>query len=222
MGAIKKIITVILPWPLRRKALNKWFGYEIHPTARIGMAWIFPGKLVMKAGSKIAHFTAAVHLDRVELDEKSSIGRNNWITGFPTGTNSKHFAHQPERSSVLILGKNSAITKNHHIDCTNMIRIGDFVTIAGYQSQLLTHSINVYENRQDSQPIVIGDYTFIGTNSVILGGAVLPAHCVLAAKSMLNKAYTEEWKVYAGVPAKQVSDIPADAKYFSRTDGFVY
>lgn len=213
---------MLLPWSLRRKALNKWFGYEIHPSAKIGLAWIFPRKLVMKEGSKIDHFTIAVHLDSIYLSEKASVGRSNWITGFPSQTDSKHFRHQPARRSNLTLGKNSAITKNHHIDCTNIIQIGDFVTVAGYQSQLLTHSINVYENRQDSQPIIIGDYTFIGTNSVILGGAQLPAYSLLAAKSMLSKAYTEEWKMYGGVPAKPISDIPKDAKYFSRTDGFVY
>jgi acetyltransferase-like isoleucine patch superfamily enzyme len=222
MGILKKIITVILPWPLRRKALNKWFGYDIHPSAKIGLAWVFPSKLTMKEGSKIDHFTIAVHLDSIEMREKSSIGRSNWITGFSSGTDSRHFKHQPERRSNLILGRNSAITKNHHIDCTNIIQIGDFATVAGYQSQLLTHSINVYENRQDSQPIIIGDYTFIGTNSVILGGAQLPSYSLLAAKSMLSKFYTEEWKVYGGVPAKAISDISRDAKYFSRIEGFVY
>jgi len=222
MGMIKKIITMILPWSLRRAALNKWFGYTIHPTARIGMAWIFPDQLLMGEGAKIAHFTVAVHLDKIEMKEKSSIGRSNWITGFSSKRKSKHFSHQPERESVLILGRHSAITKDHHIDCTNLIKIGDFVTVAGYQSQLLTHSINVYENRQDSQPILIGDYTFIGTNSVILGGAVLPAHSLLAAKSMLSRAYTEEWKVYGGVPAKPISDLPKEAKYFTREVGFVY
>lgn len=219
---LKKIIAVLLPWSLRRKVLQKWFGYQIHPTARIGMAWIYPNQLIMEAGSKIAHFTTAVHLDKIQMGEKSSIGRSNWITGFSSKSISKHFNHQPERTSELLLGKHSAITKDHHIDCTNIIQIGDFVTVAGYQTQLLTHSINVLENRQDSKPITIGDYTFIGTNCVVLGGAVLPSYSVLAAKSMLSKAYTEEWKVYGGVPAKVISDVPRDAKYFTRQLGFVY
>ena len=219
---IKKVITMLLPWFLRRRLLIKWFGYQIHPSAKIGLAWIFPSNLIMKEESKIGHFTVAIHLDKIEIGQKSSIGRNNWITGFSSHGSSKHFNHQPERTSELLMGNNSAITKDHHIDCTNIIRIGDFVTVAGYQSQLLTHSINVFDNRQDSKPIIIGDYTFIGTNCVILGGASLPAFSLLAAKSMLSKAYEEEWKVYAGVPAKPISDIPRDAKYFSRENGFVY
>lgn len=222
MGIIKKIFAVILPWPLQRIVLNKWFGYEIHPTAKIGLAWVFPSHLKMGAGARIDHFTIAIHLDRIEIGENSTIGRSNWITGFPTASDSKHFKHQPDRVSALLMGKNSAITKQHHIDCTSLIQIGDFVTVAGYQSQILTHSINVYENIQDSKPVIIGDYTFIGTNTVILGGAVLPDHSLLAAKSLLSKAYTENWKIYGGVPAKPISDIPGDAKYFIREDGFVY
>lgn len=217
-----KLIVMCLPWPLRRRALQSWFKYQIHPTARIGLAWVFPGKLIMEKNTRIDHLTVAVNLDLVQMDESSKIGRGNWITGFATNTGSKHFGHQPDRKAELILGACSAITKNHHIDCTNSIRIGRFSTIAGYQSQLLTHSINVFDNRQDSAPIVIGDYTFLGTNVVILGGAVLPGYSVLGAKSMLNKQFSEEWKLYAGVPAKAVSDIDKDAKYFSRESAFVY
>lgn len=219
---ILKLITVCLPWRLKRLALQSWFKYKIHPTARIGLAWVFPGKLIMEKNSRIDHLTVAVNLDLMQMGEHAKIGRGNWVTGFATNPNSKHFRHQPERRPELIMGEWAAITKNHHIDCTNTITIGKFTTIAGYQSQLLTHSINVYENRQDSAPIVIGDYTFIGTNVVILGGAALPGYSVLGAKSLLNKPFYEEWKLYAGVPAKAVSDIDKEAKYFNRVDGFVY
>ena len=215
-----KIYTVLLPWKLRRLALNSWFGYKIHPTARIGLAWIFPNQLVMEEQTRIDHFTVAINLLRVEMKSNSKIGRNNWITGFPAA-HQKHFLHQPERQPVLLMGASSAITKHHHIDCTNTIEIGAFSTIAGYQSQLLTHSINVLENRQDSAPIYIGDYTFVGTNVVILGGSVLPSFSVLGAKSLLNKSYSEEWMLYAGVPAKAVQALPKTAKYFSRSSGFV-
>jgi len=219
---ILKLFTVLLPWPLRRRALQRWFGFEIHPTARIGLAWIFPAKLVMAERARIGHLNVAVNLDLIDMGIKASMARGNWITGFPTNKASKHFAHQADRRSALIIGECAAITKYHHIDCTSMITIGRFSTVAGYRSQFLTHSINVIDNRQDSAPITIGEYTFVGTNVVMLGGAQLPARSVLGAKSMLNKAYTDEWMLYGGVPAKPLQPIPADAKYFTRTEGFVY
>jgi serine acetyltransferase len=217
-----KIFTMMLPWKLRRIALNRFFGFDIHPSARIGLAWIFPSRLIMAAGSRIDHFTVAIHLDKIQIGENSTIGRSNWITGFTTHSDSPHFRHQADRRPELIMGASSSITKDHHIDCTHTITIGDFVTVAGYQSQLLTHSIDVVMNRQDSAPITIGDYAFVGTNVVILGGAVLPARSVLGAKSLLNKQFTEEYTLYGGVPAKAISKMPADTAYFQRTSGFVY
>jgi acetyltransferase-like isoleucine patch superfamily enzyme len=219
---ILKVLTFLLPWSLRRRVLVRWFHYEIHPTARIGLAWVFPDKLVMEAQAHIDHFTVAINLDRLELGRQATIGRSNWITGFPLGRDSPHFRHQPDRRPSLLVGEQAAITKNHHLDCTHTITIGAFATVAGYQSQFLTHSINVFENRQDSAPITIGAYTFVGTNSVVLGGAVLPDHSLLGAKSLLNKAFTEEWTLYGGVPAKALQPLPRTAKYFTRTEGFVY
>lgn len=216
-----KVFTLLLPWPLRRRALNSWFKFDIHPTARIGLSWIFPGKLVMKANTRIDHFCVAIHLDLIFLSENSTIGRGNWITGLSAKDKSVFFKHQGNRKAELIIGESTGITKNHHFDCTNTITIGRFSTIAGYSSQLLTHSIDLYENRQHSSPIAIGDYTFVGTNVVILGGAELPSYSVLAAKSLLNKSYIEEYKIYGGVPAKPISDISKDAGYFKRTNGFV-
>lgn len=216
-----KVLTFLLPWPLRRRALNSWFGFEINKDAYIGLSWVFPKKLIMNAGCRIDHFTVVINLDKVEMGIKATIGRGNWITGFPTLNDSMHFKHQPERRAELVMGKSSDITKNHHLDCTNLIQIGCFTTIAGYASQFLTHSIDVSENRQDSESIYIGDYTFVGTNVVVLGGSNLPSYSVLGAKSLLNKHYSNEWQLYGGVPAKPIKKIPREAKYFNRTDGFV-
>lgn len=217
-----KILSFFFPWFLRRRILNKCFGYNIHPNARIGFAWVFPKELILAADSKIDHFNVAIHLNKIELGAKATISRGNWITGFPKNTDSHHFKHQPDRKAELILGEASNITKNHHFDCTSHIHIGRFTTIAGYQSQFLTHSVDVYENRQDSNPILIGDYSFVGTNVVVLGGSTLPSHSVLGAKSLLNKQFSEEWILYGGIPAKKISEIPKTAKYFSREEGYVY
>ena len=219
---IVKVITFLLPWRLKRFLLIRFFKYEIHPSAKIGYSWIYPRKLIMNSNSKIGNLNIAVHLDLISIGKYSSISRGNWITGFPSKTNSKHFSHQTERESKLLIGEHSAITKNHHIDCTSTITIGNFVTIAGYNSQLLTHSINILENRQDSSPIIIGDYCFVSTNVVVLGGAHLPSYSVLGAKAMLNKKMNQEYCLYGGIPAKFISEIPKTAKYFNRSIGFIY
>ena len=101
------------------------------------------------------------------------------------------------------------------------IEIGAYTTIAGYRSQFMTHAIDVRENRQDAAPIAIGEYCFVGTEVVVLGGARLPDRSVLGAKALLNRAATAPGWLYAGVPARPVKALPADAKYFQRKEGFV-
>ena len=86
----------------------------------------------------------------------------------------------------------------------------------------MSHSIDIYESRQDSHPIKIGDYCFVSTGVRVLGGTVLPSFSVLGAGAVLNKAFDKEWMLYAGVPAVPKKGIPQDAKYFFRKEGFVY
>jgi acetyltransferase-like isoleucine patch superfamily enzyme len=212
---------LLLPWPLRRRFLVTFWGYDLHPTSRIGLAWIFPKHLCLEAHAHISHFTLCKGLDLLHLKEYASIGRGNWITGFPTGP-SRHFAHQPQRVPELVLGRHTAITNRHLIDCTASVTLGDFTTFAGFHSQILTHSIDLEENRQSSAPIVIGEYCFVGTNCVILGGSRLPSYSVLGAKSLLRDAFSEEYTLYAGTPAAKRKELPADWKYFGRSEGYVW
>ena len=121
----------------------------------------------------------------------------------------------------MILGSQSAITHRHIIDCTNAVHIGEFTTLAGYRSQILTHSIDLMDCRQSSAPVRIGDYCFIGTDCVLLGGSALPSYSALGAKSLLNKAYDQTYSLYAGVPAKPVKSLEPEMKYFQREVGFV-
>ena len=213
-------ISLFLPWKIRHAFLEQQFGFQIHPTARIGIAWILPSRLIMEENTAIGHLTVAKNLDLVHLKANATMGRGNWITGFPL-SDSRHFGSETDRRPQLIMGEHSAITHRHLLDCTNAITIGAFTTVAGFQSQLISHTIDIKENRQTSHPISIGDYCFVGSNSVLLGGAALPNYCVLGAKSLLNKAYTQTHRLYGGVPARELSVLSPDCGYFNRRKGFV-
>lgn len=214
------LISFLFPWKQRRSFLEKQFGYVLHPSSHIGWAWIFPEQLVMEANARIGHLTLCKKIALLHLHEDATIGRGNWITGFPQDS-SLHFANEPERRPQLILGEHSAITHRHLIDCTNSVTVGKFTTFAGFRSQVLTHTIDLAQNRQVSAPVSIGDYCFVGTNSVLLGGSRLPDYCVLGAKSLLNQSFTETHTLYGGVPARAVQKLAPDLAYFHRSAGFV-
>jgi acetyltransferase-like isoleucine patch superfamily enzyme len=221
MKRLLSLLIIFLPWPIRRAILRSFFSYEISDTSRIGFSWICPKKLILKDGASIGSLTMCKNIDLLQLDEKASIGNLNWITGYPSDLPG-HFEHQPDRRPELIIGRESAITNRHLVDCTASVRIGSFATFAGFASQLLTHSINLQTNRQEAYPITIGDYCFVGTNCVMLGGSALPDYSVLGAKSLLNRAQTERYFLYGGVPAKPIKALPETHGYFLRKTGFVY
>jgi acetyltransferase-like isoleucine patch superfamily enzyme len=221
MKTVLMFVSLLLPWGMRRSFLERQFGFSIHPDSYIGLAWIFPRRLVMEQGSRIGHLTLCKNIDLLHLGAHAVVGQLNWITGFPTGE-SRHFAHQPDRRPELIIESHAGISSRHLIDCTARVRIGAFATIGGFRSQLLTHTIDLEAGRQTSEPIEIGEYSFTGTNSVVLGGSVLPHHSVLGAQSLLNKKWDEPYRLYAGVPAKPVKELSAELGYFRRTEGFVW
>lgn len=211
-------VVVIFPWKIKRFVLVTFYHYDIAETSYIGFAYIYPNQLVMEEGAIIKHLNVAVNLDKMILKKNALIDRSNWITGYPTNTKSLFFQNEVDRNSTLIMRENSVITKKHHLDCTNRIDIGKFVTIAGYNSQFLTHSINPNTNRQESKPITIGDYCFISTRVIILGGASLPEKSILGAGAVLNKDYSNDFPLglYVGIPARRKSEVKKSSLYFQR------
>jgi acetyltransferase-like isoleucine patch superfamily enzyme len=149
----------------------------------------------MEENTGIGHFTVAKNLDLLHLKAHATIGRGNWITGFPLG-DSLHFASETERRPELVVGEHSAITHRHLLDCTNAITIGRFTTVAGFQSQFISHTIDIAQNRQVSHPISVGDYCFVGSNSVLLGGSALPE--IAPEQRVHPHASSLRWRARAG------------------------
>jgi len=220
----KKILAIVVcfcPQTVKMFLWRRIFRFDIHSSAKIGFSLVIPNNLVMHQNASIGHFNVIKGVSEVILDCAASIGNLNWISGFPKNGESGHFADQYSRSPKLVVGEHSSITNRHLIDCTDTVCIGKFATIAGFKSQILTHSISIAESRQRSGTVAIGDYTFVGTGSIILPGSSLPSFSVLGAGSMLNKNYTEEYKLYGGVPARPLKSINGDSSYFTRKVGYV-
>lgn len=208
------------PWRLRRWLLCRIYRYQIHPTARIGAAWVFPTSLTLGENTAIGSLTVIKNLDNVVLSPFATIGRLNWISAHPK-CDRTHYADQPDRDSSLYVGTHAAITHRHLIDCTDRVSIGEYSIVAGYRSQILTHGIDIAEGRQACKGVAIGPYCFVGTGAILLAGSVLPPHAVLAAGAVLTRPHSDSHTIYAGVPARPIAKIPPTARYFHRTSGYV-
>jgi acetyltransferase-like isoleucine patch superfamily enzyme len=219
-SAVLQVAIIFLPWGLRRWLLVKMLGYKIHPTARIAWSLVLADHVEMAEGAVIRNLTMIKGLAELVLERGGHIGNLNWITGLPPNDR-EFFRDEPDRWPSLVVGTSGAITNRHLFDCSNRIIIGQFTTIGGFRSQFLTHSIDIGSNRQTTQPIQIGEYSFVGTGVIVLKGAILGPRCVLGAGSMLRGQFPEEYKLVSGNPATPVRDLDSSGRYFHRTNGRV-
>lgn len=149
----------------------------------------------------------------------ATISHLNWFTAFPTWRSD--FFSGIRRSAALLLGPHATITSRHLIDCTDTVTIGEYALVAGYRSQILTHSIDLGKNRQDCAPIEIGRYCFIGSGVIILKAASVPDYSVVGAGSVYRDRFSESHWLYSGVPAVPVKQLDHMTRFFSRTYGTV-
>jgi acetyltransferase-like isoleucine patch superfamily enzyme len=63
-----------------------------------------------------------------------------------------------------------------------------------------------YKGKQITKPVIMEEFSNIGTNAIVLPGAILRKGVLLTAGSLLI-GDTEEWGVYKGNPAKLVKKI---------------
>lgn len=218
---LRLFVALIPLWPLKRFILQRAFGFKIHPKAHIGFAYIYPENLYMASGSRIGHATVCKGLAMLWMGEESIIGRLNWISAIPKSSQSPFFSAQSRREPRLVLGAHSAVTNRHLIDCSDQVIIGKYTTVAGYSSQLLTHSIDINHSRQVASPIKIGAYCFIGSRSVFLPGTSVPTRSIVGAGAVVCAKLKHPYSLYAGVPARYIKHIQTDALYFTRSTGFI-
>jgi acetyltransferase-like isoleucine patch superfamily enzyme len=217
-----QLLVLLMPWRVRRLVLTKVLGFAIADTARVGLSILFADEVRMAKGARLGHFNYIGRLDLLQLDDNATIGNFNWITGLSRRMNSPFFTKKTNRRSDLVLGKCSMIAHQHYIDCTDRVVLGAFAGIAGARSQLITHGVEPIAARQTCAPIMIGDFTMIGSGSIILKGVKIPECCLVSAGSVVGHARPEPYSLIAGNPATHVRTLPETAKFFHRTGNTIY
>jgi acetyltransferase-like isoleucine patch superfamily enzyme len=207
-----------MPQRLKRFAMGKLLGAHIDKSARIGLSIVDSDVLEMGPGSRIGHLTVVRGLRRTRLGAGAVVGNLNWITASPM------FRTQSAEDSehgCFTLGRESAVTSRHYVDCSGGVRIGEYTTVAGVRSTILSHEIDLAAGVQTSKTTHIGDYCFVSSNVCLTPGSSIPDRSTVAMGAVVVGDLAPAGALYGGVPARVLRSTVDTGRYFQRTRGFV-
>jgi acetyltransferase-like isoleucine patch superfamily enzyme len=113
----------------------------------------------------------------------------------------------------IVLGAYSLIGIENKIDGRGGVLIGSNVNMS-HQVSIWTmqHDVNDADFAAVVGTVVIEDYVWLGNKVTVLPGVTVAKGCVVAAGAVVTKD-TEEFGIYAGIPAKRVGERSRDLRY---------
>ncbi len=210
-----------LPSFLKRPSYRLFFGYRIGKRVRIGVSIIDAQHCMIEDDVQIGHLNIIVGVSKLLIKDHVKIGYFNVIRGGDEVVLGRYaeIMRMNEINSIpdpdvvnetdprFLLGDGSVITAGHKIDFTDYVEIGRRTILGGRNSSLWTH------NRQRTQPIRIGSFTYIGSEIRVAPGGGVPSKCIVGIGSVITAESTEEGYLIAGVPAKPIKQLDDNDKF---------
>ena len=214
-------LIALLPSFLKRPCYKLFFRYRIGKGVRIGLSIIDAEACEIEDGVQIGHLNLVVGVRKLFIGDHAKIGFLNIIRGGDEvrlgryseiiRTNQINSIPDPDvvnpTDPRFVLGDGSIITTGHKVDFTDRVEIGRRSIIGGRSSSLWTH------NRQRTRPIVIGSFTYVGSEIRMAPGSALPSRCIVGIGSVITSELIDEERLIAGVPAKSVKELSEEDKF---------
>jgi acetyltransferase-like isoleucine patch superfamily enzyme len=208
-------LVALLPSFLKRPLYRLFFGYRIGPGVRVGLSLLDASSVSLGEGTSIGHFNLVTRVGRLETGRFVRVGPFNIIRGgervslgdwaevirFNVLNAIPDHDCTTEPVSVLEVGAGTVIVSGHRVDFTDRVTLGRNVIVGGRNSSLWTH------NRQETAPVAIGDFCYLGSEVRLAPGATLPSECILALGSVLAGEVAEPRSLVGGVPARVVRPL---------------
>jgi acetyltransferase-like isoleucine patch superfamily enzyme len=215
---MKNVICLVLfmlpACKVKNRALSLVPGYTVARDARVGPCLLWAvSRVTVRSRTTIRAGSTFRNLSQFDVGEDTVIGRANWVSANPVFLT----VGVPD-SGKFVIGRQSAVTSRHRIDCSGGVTIGNYSVVAGHTSSILSHSVDILESIQRAQAVRIGDYCFIGTGCIITAGVDIVDRVVIGAGSVVAGSLLESGSLYAGVPARRKKNI-SSARYFVRPVG---
>jgi acetyltransferase-like isoleucine patch superfamily enzyme len=211
-------LVALLPSFLKRPCYRYGFGYQVGKRVRIGLSIIDARKCIIEDDVRIGHLNVVIGVKELEVGDHARIGFLNILRGgdqirlgrFSEIIRMNEINSIPDPvvvnpiEPVFHLGEGSVITTGHKIDFTDRVEIGRRTILGGRNSSLWTH------NRQRTRPIVIGSFSYIGSEIRVAPGGAIPSRCIVGIGAVITRELKEENCLIGGVPAKPIKQLQAE------------
>jgi len=208
----------LLPGPIKRPLYRALFGYRIGRGVRIGLVILDAEAVDLGDGTEIGHLNLVTRVGSLVTGKSVRIGALNIIRGGERVVLGDYVEvmrlnvlnaipdHDCTTSPVsrLEIGAGAVVVSGHRIDFTDQVTIGRNVIVGGRNSSLWTH------NRQQTAPIAIGDFCYLGSEVRLAPGARLAERSILGLGSVLAGAIDTPGSLVGGVPARIIRPLTAE------------
>jgi carbonic anhydrase/acetyltransferase-like protein (isoleucine patch superfamily) len=208
----------LLPGPIKRPLYRALFGYRIGRGVRIGLVILDAEAVELGDGTEIGHLNLITRVGSLVTGKSVRIGALNIIRGGERVVLGDYVEvmrlnvlnaipdHDCTTSPVsrLEIRAGAVVVSGHRIDFTDRVTIGRNVIVGGRNSSLWTH------NRQQTAPIAIGDFCYLGSEVRLAPGARLAERSILGLGSVLAGAIDTPGSLVGGVPARIIRPLTAE------------
>jgi len=205
----------LLPGFLKRPLYRGLFGYRIGRGVRIGLVLLDAREVDLGDGTRLGHLNLVTRVGRFVTGPHARLGYLNVIRGGETvllGPYAEVMRFNvlnaiPDHDcttapvSRLEIGAGAVVVSGHRIDFTDRVTLGRNVIVGGRNSSLWTH------NRQQTAPIAIGDFCYLGSEVRLAPGARLAERSILGLGSVLAGVIDTPGSLVGGVPAKVIRPL---------------
>lgn len=144
-------------------------------------------------------------------ETRITVGQNgvlNFRGGAHIGSGSKINVGE---NALLVFGDNFAISASSAINCYEKIEFGKDIQFSWNCLVMDSDTHDIIDDNGNvmnpDKPIIFGDKIWIGCNTTILKGSVIPSNCVIGANSLVSGHHFDANSIIVGNPAKSTKHI---------------
>lgn len=211
LRSILLAVTGLLPASRPKNVVLRRLGWRIGRNVSIGPCLIAGvDGAVIADNAKIGPFNVFRNLVRLDVGNGALMGQWNWITA-------ARIILDAGAPGVFQLGRETALTSRHYVDCTGGFYVGAYSSIGGERSTFISHSADWSTAEQTWRSIRVGEYCLLSSNVQVTPGTFIGDRIIVGMGATLS-GRMEEPGLYLQ-PRATLVKRDLEGQYFSRETG---